>query len=140
MEPFLIRTFQADDESAVIKLWQSVFPGDPPWNASAFVIQRKLKTQPEFFLVGELAGSIIATVLAGYNGVRGWIYHLAVAHDYQRKGFAQAMMQAAEERLRDLGCPKINLQVRSDNVEVIEFYNSIGYQVEDRVSFAKRLK
>jgi len=140
MEPFLIRTFQADDESGVIELWQSVFTDDPPWNAPSLVIQRKLKTQPELFLVGELAGDIVATVLAGYDGVRGWIYHLAVAHDYQRKGFGRAMMQAAEKRLRDMGCPKINLQVRSDNAEVIAFYNRIGYQIEDRASFGKRFE
>lgn len=140
MEPIAIRTYRADDELSVTNLWQSVFSDDPPWNAPALVIQRKLTTQPELFLVGEIAGNIIATVLAGYDGVRGWIYHLAVAHDYQRKGFAQAMMQAAEERLRDMSCSKINLQVRSDNAEVIEFYKRIGYQIEDRVSFGKRLE
>jgi ribosomal protein S18 acetylase RimI-like enzyme len=140
MEPLTIRTYKADDELPVSKLWQSVFFDDPPWNAPTLVIQRKLKTQPELFLVGEIARNIIATVLAGYDGVRGWIYHLAVAHHYQRKGFGRAMMQAAEERLRDMGCPKINLQVRSDNAEVIEFYKHIGYQIEDRVSFGKRLE
>ena len=139
MEPITIRTYRADDELSVTNLWQSVFPDDPPWNAPALVIQRKLTTQPELFLVGEIAGNIIATVLAGYDGVRGWIYHLAVAHNYQRKGFAQAMMQAAEERLRDMGCPKINLQVRSDNAEVIEFYKRIGYRIENRVSFGKQI-
>ena len=139
MESLSIRTFQADDESAVIKLWQSVFPDDPPWNAPVLVIQRNLRTQPELFLVGEFAGDIVATVLAGYDGVRGWIYHLAVAHDYQRKGFGRAMMQAAEKHLRDMDCPKINLQVRSTNAEVIEFYKRMGYQIEDRVSFGTRL-
>jgi ribosomal protein S18 acetylase RimI-like enzyme len=106
MESLSIRTFQADDESAVIKLWQSAFPDDPPWNAPALVIQRKFKTQPELFLIGEILGNIVATVLAGYDGVRGWIYHLAVAHDYQRKGFGRAMMQEAEKRLRDMGAPR----------------------------------
>ena len=99
-----------------------------------------MRTQPELFLVGEFAGDIVATVLAGYDGVRGWIYHLAVGHDYQRKGFGRAMMQAAEKHLRDMGCPKINLQVRSDNAEVIEFYKRMGYQIEDRVTFGKRLE
>jgi ribosomal protein S18 acetylase RimI-like enzyme len=85
-------------------------------------------------------GNIVATVLAGYDGVRGWIYHLAVANDYQRKGFGQAMMQEAEKRLRDMGCPKINLQLRGENAEAIEFYKRMGYQIEDRVSFGKRLE
>ena len=139
MEPITIRTYRANDELAVANLWHSVFPDAPHWNAPSLIMQRKLKTQPELFLVGELAGDIVATVLAGYDGVRGWIYHLAVAHDYQRKGFGRAMMQAAEQRLRDMGCPKVNLQVRSVNAEVIEFYKHIGYQIEDRVSFGKRL-
>jgi ribosomal protein S18 acetylase RimI-like enzyme len=137
METLSLRTYRAEDEPAISSLWQSTFSDDPPWNAPALVIQRKLKTQPELFLVGELAGSIIATVLAGYDGVRGWIYHLAVAPNHQRAGFGRAMMQAAEERLRDMGCPKINLQVRSDNAEVNKH---IGYQIEDRVSFGKRLE
>jgi ribosomal protein S18 acetylase RimI-like enzyme len=140
MADFRIRTFDAQDEPVVAELWQSTFPNDPPWYAPALVIQRKLRTQPELFLVGEFAGDIVATVLAGYDGVRGWIYHLAIAPKYQKKGFGRAMMEAAEERLRKMGCQKINLQVRSGNAKVIEFYNRIGYQIEDRVSFGKRLE
>ena len=94
----------------------------------------------DLFLVGEFRDRVVATVLAGFDGFRGWVYHLAVAPEHRRQGFGRAMMQEVEARLRLLGCPKLNLQVRTTNAEVIEFYRRIGYQVEDRVSLGKRLE
>jgi ribosomal protein S18 acetylase RimI-like enzyme len=136
----LIRTYEARDEASVTALWRGVFPDDPPWNDPKFVIPRKLATQPELFLVGELEGTVAATVVAGFDGFRGWIYHLAVAPEHRRKGFARVLMSEAEFRLRQLGCPKVNLQVRANNAEVIELYRHLGYQIEERVSFGKRLE
>jgi len=77
-------------------------------------------------------------VLAGYDGHRGWIYHLAVASIYQRRGFAREMMTAAETRLKELGCPKINLQIRNSNAGVVRFYQNLGYSTEEIVSMGKR--
>lgn len=110
-----------------------------PWNDPYADIRRKLQTQPELFLVGTLDGQLVSTVMAGYEGHRGWINYLAVAPGRRRQGIGRRMMQAAEARLRALGCPKINLQVRSSNLGVIEFYRKIGFSVDDVVSLGKRL-
>ena len=139
-ERFKIREYAAGDETAVIDLWKVVFKNDPPWNAPASIIRRKLAFQPNLFLIGELDKHLIATVLGGYDGFRGWIYHLAVNPAWQHRGFARMMMMAIEGRLLDIGCIKINLQVRSSNVQVIEFYRSIGYAVEDHTSLGKLLQ
>ena len=78
--------------------------------------------------------------MAGYEGHRGWINYLAVAPEHQGKGLGRAMMAEAERLLREAGCPKINLQVRSANAKVIEFYRRLGYTVDDVVSLGKRLE
>ena len=91
-------------------------------------------------LVGELDGKIIATCMAGYEGHRGWINSLAVLPPYQRRDFATQMMQDAEKLLRDAGCPKINLQIRTSNADVIAFYQAIGFRKDDIVSMGKRLE
>ena len=135
-----IRRYEARDEPGVIALWRDVFRDDPPWNDPESVILRKLAIQPELFLVGELEGAVVGAVVAGFDGFRGWIYHLAVGPDHRHKGFGRALMSEAELRLRHLGCPKVNLQVRASNTGVIEFYGRLGYQIEERVSFGKRIE
>jgi ribosomal protein S18 acetylase RimI-like enzyme len=139
-EPDLeIRPYRETDEVDVVALWALAFPETRPWNQPREYIRRKLAVQRELFLVGALGGRVVATVLAGYDGVRGWIYHLAVEPGRRRHGVGRAMMAAAEERLRALGCPKINLQILSANAEVVAFYERIGYALEDRVSMGRRL-
>lgn len=135
-----IRPFSEPDRAAVAALWQEVFPNDPPWNEPEVIIRGKLRVQPELFLVGELAGSVIATVLAGFDGVRGWLHHLAVAPSLRRRGIATRMMRKAESGLAKLGCPKINLQVRATNTEAVAFFQGLDYNVEERVSMGKRLE
>jgi ribosomal protein S18 acetylase RimI-like enzyme len=133
-----IRPFQPDDETALIALWQRcglVVPRNDP----ARDIALKRAWQPELFLVGELDGRVVASVMAGYEGHRGWINYLAVDPDAQRRGLGRLMMSAAEEALRALGCPKINLQVRTSNEAVRAFYQRVGYAVDDVISFGKRL-
>jgi ribosomal protein S18 acetylase RimI-like enzyme len=134
-----IRAFQEGDEDAVIRLWTDCGL-IVPWNNPRRDIQRKLKVQPEMFLVACLDGQVVATVMAGYEGHRGWINYLAVDPKHRRSGFGRRMMDESESRLRALGCAKINLQVRSTNVEVIEFYKRIGFKVDDVVSLGKRLQ
>jgi len=110
-----------------------------PWNNPSLDIDRKLKVQKEMFLVGSLNGKIVASVMAGYDGHRGWINYLAVLPEYQETGIGRRIMEEAEKRLREIGCPKINLQVRGSNTGVIEFYKKIGYKIDDVVSLGKRL-
>ena len=134
----VIRPFQPLDEEAVVKLWVECSLV-VPWNNPHRDIHRKLKVQPEMFLVGKFEGEIVATVMAGYDGHRGWINYLAVAPGYQRTGFGRRLMEEAEMLLREAGCPKINLQVRTSNRDVIRFYESLGYDLDDVVSLGKRL-
>jgi ribosomal protein S18 acetylase RimI-like enzyme len=129
-----------DDEPSVVALWTEVFADDPPRNEPRAVIGRKLGVQRELFLVGEFQDDIVGTVVAGYDGYRGWVYHLAVHPRCRRRGFGRELMREAEARLKALGCPKLNLQVRSSNAEVIAFYEHLGYSIENRASLGKVLE
>lgn len=138
MSDFIIRKYSEDDRNDVIELW-SKCGLIAPQNNPERDIERKLKVNPEWFLIGELDGRVIATCVAGYEGHRGWINYLAVLPGYRRRGFAAQMMQEAERILRDAGCPKINLQIRSSNTGVIEFYKTIGFKEDEVISMGKRL-
>ena len=134
-----IRPFQPPDESAVIALWQRC-DLVRPWNDPRKDIQRKLAEHPELFLVGLIGDKLIATVMAGYEGHRGWINYLAVGPAHRRLGCGRQLMAEVERLLRTLHCPKINLQVRTGNRSVIEFYQRLGYSVDQVVSLGKRLE
>jgi hypothetical protein len=84
--------------------------------------------------------SVAGAVIAGYDGVRGWIYHLAVPAEKRRLGIATALMREAEARLSELGCSKVNVQVRAANAPIVGFYTALGYIVEDRLSLGKPLQ
>ena len=134
-----IRPFCAADEAAVVALWE-VCKLTRSWNDPQKDIARKLRVNPEWFLIAEAGGTVVGSVMAGYEGHRGWINYLAVAPGRQRGGMGRALMAAAEERLRAAGCPKINLQVRPDNRGAIAFYERLGFAVEGAVSLGKRLE
>jgi ribosomal protein S18 acetylase RimI-like enzyme len=103
-------------------------------------INRKLEVDRDLFLVGRNKSAIVATVMGGYEGHRGWINYLAVAPGERRQGYGQKMMAAVEVLIEKKGCPKINLQVRAANEDVIEFYKALGYRVDDVIGLGKRLK
>lgn len=133
-----IRPYTPGDEKAVIRVWHDSNLLAPQ-NNPLYDIARKLSINPEWFLVGVLEGEIVSTCMAGYEGHRGWINYLAVSPRYQRRGIGTLMMQAAEGELIAAGCPKINLQVRESNTQVIQFYESLGYSIDRVVSLGKRL-
>jgi len=139
MGKILIRSYKPEDETQILDLWIQcglVVPQNNPKKD----IERKLKVNPELFLVGILENKIVASCMAGYEGHRGWINYLAVSPQCRRRGFAADMMKAAEYRLREMGCPKINLQIRASNQETIKFYKSIGFSDDHVLSMAKRLE
>jgi ribosomal protein S18 acetylase RimI-like enzyme len=136
---FVIRPFSSADTEAVVALWRACGLTRPQ-NDPHKDIARKLKVNPEWFLVAERAGEVVGTVMAGYEGHRGWINYLGVAPALQRGGLGRRLMDEAEARLRAAGCPKINLQVRPDNRVAIAFYERIGFAVEGAVSLGKRLE
>ncbi|MEZ0277479.1 MAG: GNAT family acetyltransferase [Roseimicrobium sp.] len=135
----IIRPYRIEDEAAVIALWVKC-ELVRPWNDPQKDIQRKLQVQPELFLVGEDEhGHIIASVMAGYEGHRGWLNYLAVDPGHQRCGHGRSIMVEAERLLRERGCPKINLQVRASNAAAAAFYNALGYSLDEVISLGKRL-
>jgi ribosomal protein S18 acetylase RimI-like enzyme len=133
-----IRPFSPANEDAVIELWKRCGLVRP-WNDPCKDIARKLGVQAEWFLVGAIDEKIVATVMAGYDGHRGWVNYLAVDPDFRRRGLARRIMTEAERLLRDCGCPKINLQIRRDNQEAIRFYERIGFSEDAVVCYGKRL-
>ena len=135
----IVRPYRATDRAGLEALWSSVFPDDPPSNAPARMIDNKLRMQDELLLVATHEAELVAAIIAGYDGVRGWLYHLAVLPAWRRRGIATELVRHAETKLLSLGCPKVNLQVRATNARVIAFYESLGYLVEERVSMGRRL-
>jgi ribosomal protein S18 acetylase RimI-like enzyme len=133
-----IVTFNASHFAGVDALWNEVFPTDTPWNKASVAIPAKLKVQPELFIVAEEAGDVVGTVMAGYDGHRGWLYTVAVKPTHQRKGVGSALLKEAELRLSQAGCTKANLQIRAGNEAVAAFYRTHGYQIEERISMGKR--
>lgn len=133
-----IRAFEADDAEAVVALWQACGL-TRPWNDPHADIARKLADSPESLLVGVVEGRLVASVMVGYDGHRGWMNYLAVAPADQGKGYGRSIVAAAEQRLAGLGCAKINLQIRDDNAAAQGFYEALGYSRDHVVSYGKRL-
>ena len=134
-----IRSFRLSDKEAVVEVWRAcglTHPNNDPHQD----IARKMKVDPEMFLVCEVDGKIIGTVMVGYEGHRGWINYLGVLPEYQGQGLGRELMDRAEAMLVERGCAKINLQIRATNTRVIQFYEAIGFKVDEVVSMGKRLK
>lgn len=133
-----IREFLEPDTEAVVDLWHAA-DLVRPWNDPHRDIARKLAVQRELFLVGEIEGVVVASAMAGYDGHRGWVNYLAVDPDHRGRGYGRLLMAEVEGRLTAAGCPKLNLQVRSDNTDALGFYAALGYSVDAAVSLGKRL-
>ena len=133
-----IRPFQPGDETAVIALWEECRL-TRTWNDPRKDIARKLAVQPELFLVAMEEKEIIGTVMAGYEGHRGWVNYLAVAPAFRGRGFARALMDHVEKELLARGCPKLSLLVRNTNRDAIEFHRHLGYAPDESVALGKRL-
>ncbi len=138
---FSIREFRyADDYLRVIQLWDTmeigvrVGPSDAPRE-----IEKKLRRDPDLFLIAEAAGQLIGTVIGGYDGRRGFIYHLAVAAAYRRHGVAARLMDEVEVRLRNRGCIRCYLFVTPDNADAMRYYATHGWTLLDVVPYAKDL-
>jgi ribosomal protein S18 acetylase RimI-like enzyme len=133
----IIEPYSDGHFAGVKALWEEVFPDDPPRNGAEISIAAKASEHPELFLLALEDGRVIGSVMAGYDGHRGWLYRVAVARAVRHRGVGAALVQEAERRLWALGCVKINLQVRGTNQGVTSFYKSLGYVVEDRISMGK---
>ena len=138
-----IVAYQASHFEGIRLLWRQAFPSStPPNDAAQPPFPANLSMQPDLFLVAidrdMVVGSAVASIIAGYDGHRGWLYAVAVLQSHQRQGIATALVREVENRLIALGCKKINLHVRPSDTPVIKFYQSLGYEVEEHVSMGKR--
>jgi ribosomal protein S18 acetylase RimI-like enzyme len=139
----IIRVFDERDTQAVLALWSEAFPEyatlGKPQRDPRLSIRNKLAMQPELFFVGLLNERLIGTAMTGYDGHRGWLYSLAVAEDQRGNGYGRALVEHAERALASIGCPKLNLQLMANKPEAQGFYAKLGYQMDEVVSFGKRL-
>ena len=135
-----IRPCSEHDRPGVIALWERVFPDDPPHNAPAKVFDAKLATRDDMLFVATDAGAVIGTAMAGYDGHRGWLYTVAVAPDRRRRGVGAALVRHAVDALRTAGCTKVNLQIRATNTAVRGFYESLGFEAEERLSMGMHVR
>jgi ribosomal protein S18 acetylase RimI-like enzyme len=134
-----ISTIEDADIPEVIALWQRC-GSTRPWNRPADDIARARRGDNATVLLGrDAAGALVASVMAGHDGHRGWVYYVTVDPDHRFKGYGREIMGAAEEWLRASGMEKMQLMVRADNAQVHAFYQSLGYFPQERVTFAKWL-
>jgi ribosomal protein S18 acetylase RimI-like enzyme len=133
-----IRTYQHTDMEDVIHVWDQCGL-IRSWNNPKLDIQRKVNSGKDLFFVGELSNKIIATAMFGYDGHRGWLNYFAVLPQLQKSSFGKQLLEFGEKILVDKGCPKLNLQIRADNKEAINFYKAVGYVEDEVISFGKRL-
>lgn len=134
-----IRPYQAADFNGLDALWREAFPDDPPRNRAAQSVPAKLALNDDLLFVAVEDDQVLGSIMAGYDGHRGWLYSVAVRQDAKRRGIGTGLVQTAEAALRRLGCAKINLQVRSTNAAVIAFYKGLGFSVEDHISMGRLL-
>jgi ribosomal protein S18 acetylase RimI-like enzyme len=135
-ETFSIRPFSEPDRTAVKQLWREAFaefPDDPDQDID-FCIRSKRGA----LFVGCLGEQLVATAMAGHDGHRGWLYHVATSPAHRGRGYASRMVAHAEAYLAALGVPKVNLQIRTSNEAVRGFYEKLGYAVEPRIDMGKR--
>jgi len=132
------RSYKPSDQPSVIHVWETVFPDDPPHNAPRKMLEEKLKID-ELIFVAEQQSSVVGACMAGYDGHRGWLYAVAVLPGHRRSGVGKQLVLHAIDALKNRGCGKVNLQIRADNVAVANFYTSLGFDVEERISMGIRL-
>ncbi|MBP7793689.1 GNAT family acetyltransferase [Acinetobacter portensis] len=135
---FIIRQFAETDLDDIISLWE-ICDLTRPWNSPEIDIFRKVAQKDDLFLVAVKDNELIATLMGGYDGHRGWLNYLAVDPHVQRNGIATALIQQLEKRLIALGCPKLQLLVRKDNIDIQSFAEQLGYEEDEVVCFGKRL-
>ena len=129
-----IRNYKPSDKNSIISLWKKVLNPQKPHNDPEIAIDIKTKQNDGLFFVAEDKHQIIGTIIAGYDGHRGWLYSLAMHPQHRRKGIGTKLVKKAIGELKKLGCLKVNLQINSDNKEVVEFYKKNGFLIEDRIS------
>ena len=136
----VIRPATRDDRSGIVALWEAVFPDDPPHNAPQKVLDAMLAVGEDMLLIALDENAVIGTTFAGFDGHRGWLHKVAVLPQYQRRGVASALVRRATHKLCAIGCTKVNLQIRATNTQVRRFYESLGFDIEERLSMGMHIR
>ena len=123
----------------VVALWKAVFGYDAPHNDPSVAIDKKIAVDDQLFFVAVADTTVVGTIMAGYDGHRGWIYSVAVSPSHRRQGIGAKLVTHAERALTGKGCVKINLQIMEGNESVSAFYSSLGFSIEKRISMGKRI-
>ena len=128
-----VRKYHSEDNPQVVHLWETVFDDTGVHNQPNYMLDQKLGVDDLIF-VAEENKQIIGACIGGYDGHRGWLYAIAVSPAQRSNGIGSALVDFALSSLHTLGCPKVNLQIRGSNPDVVAFYQKLGFQVEDRIS------
>jgi ribosomal protein S18 acetylase RimI-like enzyme len=134
-----IRPYTEQDQEQLIMLWEKVFPGAPPHNNPAKDLRIRRDVPRDHFLVAIHGDAVIGVVMAGCDGLQGWVYYLGVDPGFRRQGIGTSLMKRVETRLLEKGCQELSFQIWASNAEVQAFYETLGYQAEDRRTMRKRL-
>lgn len=134
-----IRNCREDDLADLIRIWRQV---DLTLGISDTIpeLKRMLALNPDTCLVLEHNGRVVAGVMGGFDGRRGLVHHLSVAPEFQRCGYGRALMEELETRFRGMNVVKYSLWIEPRNQSVIDFYNHIGYELRDLITFSKTLR
>jgi ribosomal protein S18 acetylase RimI-like enzyme len=122
----IIRNYITEDKERVIEVWKAcrlIVQGNDPVND----INLKIKFQPELFFVATCDDEIIGTVMTGYDGHRGYLNYLGIHPEYRNKGYGRTLVEYSVQKLKELGCPKVNIQIRNSNTGVAGFYLKLGF-------------
>ena len=135
----IVRSYGEADRDAVTAVLAACFDYPRAHNDPALSIRRKTAAADGLFWVAEAEGAVVGTVMAGWDGHRGWIYSLGVLPAHRGSGVGSALMRRAVDELKKRDCPKVNLQVVEGNRGVVDFYAKLGFQVEERISMGRVL-
>jgi len=138
--PTIRQYADATDRLQVVELWRNVFGYETAHNEPNLAISKKIAINDGLFFVVVENSAIVGTIMAGYDGHRGWLYSVAVDPGKRLNGLGSSLVIHAEKALADLGCMKINLQLLATNEATAAFYKSIGYSVEPRLSMGKLIR
>ena len=138
--PSIRQYADATDRLQVVELWRNVFGYETAHNEPNLTISKKIAFNDGLFFVAVENSAIVGTIMAGYDGHRGWLYSVAVDPGKRLNGLGSSLVIHAEKALADLGCMKINLQLLATNEATAAFYKSVGYSVEPRLSMGKLIR
>ena len=135
----IIRTYNEGDHDPVAALWTDCFVHPAAHNNPISSIRRKSALDDGLFFVAESKNRLLGTIMAGWDGHRGWIYSLAVHPDHRKRDIGSRLVNHAVQELKKRDCPKVNLQVMAENGEVVGFYEKLGFVQEERISMGLKL-